>query len=31
MQIMADGYSDAEQAELFAGTAARTYKIEMSS
>ena len=31
MQIMADGYSDAEQAELFAGTATRTYKIEMSS
>ena len=31
MQIMADGYSDAEQAELFADTAARTYKIEMSS
>ncbi|MDC1388572.1 amidohydrolase family protein [Acidimicrobiales bacterium] len=29
MQIMADGYSPLEQADLFAGTAARAYRINM--
>ena len=29
MQIMAVGYSPAEQADLFAGTATRTYRIDM--
>jgi len=29
MQIMASGYSEAEQSDLFVGTAARTYRIDL--
>ena len=31
MQIMASDYSAAEQADLFAGTAARVYRIDLEA